>query len=144
MCPAGDFLDAAAFVQLVKSGVGIALQAAEKTPQMLLGMLALAIRRVREPNRRWIRRSAGPVVANVAPQTPGLGLARPRRQHWYRRVVGVQLVAVENVTPESFHQRRHQFARRSYPPGQGGAFQFHSLPSVDLRLPIQRQVIGVL
>src|SRR5215469_334320 len=142
--PADDFLDATAFVQLIETGVGIRLQTAGKIPQMLSRMIAFAIRRVRKPNRWWIRGPTGPVVANISPQAPGLSLSCPRRQHGYWRVVGVQLVAVENVTPQYFHQRRHQFARRSYPPGEGRAFQIHSLPSVDLRLPIQRQVIGVL
>src|SRR5207253_11204960 len=96
-------------------------QAPGKIPQMLLRMIALAIRRVREPNRRRIRGPTGPVIANIGPQAPGLGLSCSRRQHWYWRVIGVQLIAVENVSPQSFDQRRHQFARRSYPPGQRGA-----------------------
>src|SRR5215467_3411077 len=86
---------AAAFVQLVEPGVGVGLQAAGKIPQMLLRMIALAIRRVREPNRRRIRRPTGPVIANVRPQASRLGLSCPRRQHRYWRVVGVQLVTVE-------------------------------------------------
>jgi hypothetical protein len=45
------------------------------------------------------------------------------------------------------HERlldRDQFERRlAYPRGQGGAIQINALAAVDLRLPIERQVVRI-
>ena len=49
--PTGDFLDSAIlFIELIESGVGIGLERAPKLAQMLLGVFALAIGRIGEPN----------------------------------------------------------------------------------------------
>ena len=86
--------------------------------QMLLRMLALAIRRVGEPHGRRRGIAGGTIIANVSPQPPGLRLAVAGSQHRNRRVVGMQLVAAEHVAAQRLDQRLHQAARCADPVGQ--------------------------
>ena len=89
--PAGRFLNASCFVDLIETRVAIGLQRAREAAQVRFRMLALAIRRVGEPHR-WRRRvSRGPIIAHVGPQPPGFCFAVARRQHRNRRVIGMQL-----------------------------------------------------
>jgi hypothetical protein len=111
---------------------------------MLLRMFALAIGRVSKPDRRSRRVSCWAIVTNVGPQPTGLGLAHARSKHRHRRIVGVQLATIENVAPQSFDQRCEQVTRSTDPVGQRRALQFHTLPGVDLRLTVEREVVSVL
>ena len=67
MRPARRLLDAAIFVELIESGVGIGLQRAAKLLQMPLGMFALAIRRVGKPHGGGGGVARGTVIANIGP-----------------------------------------------------------------------------
>ena len=111
---------------------------------MLLRMFALAIRRIRKPNRRRRLAPGWAVLANVGPQPTGLGLAHTRSQYRHRSVVGVQLATIEDIAPQRLDQECEQVTRFAHPIGQGRAFQFDALPSVNLRLAVQREVVSVL
>ena len=141
--PAGRFLNAPAFVHRIESRVAIRLQRACEIAKVRLRMLALAIRRIGEPHRRWCCVSRRPIVAHIRPQPSGFCFSISRRQHRNRRVVGVQLGRAQHVTPQRFHQRRKQLARAAHPVRQRRAFQLHSFPRVNFRLAIQRQVIAI-
>lgn len=67
-----------------------------------------------------------------------------RRQHRHRRVVSMQLGGLECLSRQRRDQRLQQGARAAYPVRQRRALQRHALPGVDLALPIQRQMIGIL
>jgi hypothetical protein len=56
----------------------------------------------------------------------------------------VQLLGAENVAGERFGERIEQMESAPDPLGQGGALELHALPGVDLGLPVQGLVIGVL
>src|ERR1035438_5399789 len=78
--PARHFVDRAAIVKMMKSGVGIRLQSALEVLQVLARMFALAIFRVSKPYGWRSFFSCGPFIADVSPQAAGLGLASGRRQ----------------------------------------------------------------
>ena len=60
MRPAGCFLNASRFVDLLESCVTIRLQRSNELPQVCLRVFSLAIRRVGEPHRRWCLVSCRP------------------------------------------------------------------------------------
>src|ERR1700745_1252226 len=93
--PAGDFIDGAIAVQMMKPGVGVCLKAALEVLQVSPWMLALAILRVRKPDCRSGIFTGRPVVADVRPEPCRPGLATAGRKYWHRRVVGVKLVPCE-------------------------------------------------
>jgi hypothetical protein len=66
---------ASSLVQLVVAAIGIGLEDAGVACKMLGGMLAAAIARVIEHRRRRALAAEGPVVPNVNPTSPGVGLA---------------------------------------------------------------------
>ena len=91
MRPAGGLADAAGVVEMMEAGVAIGLQGPAEAVQMPARMLALAVRRVGEPDRRRggiVRRA---IVADIRPEPAGLGLAVARSQHRHRSIVGMQL-----------------------------------------------------
>ena len=52
--------------------------------------------------------------------------------------------ASPNMAADGLGQRREQRGGPPHPVGQGGAAQVERLAGVDLRLAVERQVIGVL
>src|SRR5262249_49114375 len=79
MCPARGFPDRSRFapsqIELVITIVGVGLQDAGVTRQMRLRMLALAVARVIEYRRRRAGATKRPVVPDVDPASPGVGLS---------------------------------------------------------------------
>ena len=49
---------------------------------------------------------------------------------------------LQHVALQRFHQRAHQRAASTDPPGHRRAVQFDAIPGVDCRLPVQRLMIG--
>ena len=70
MRPASGLANAPGRIDLVESRVAIGLQRAREVAQVTLGMLALAIGRVREPHPRRRGVPGGPVIPNIRPQSP--------------------------------------------------------------------------
>src|SRR5271168_3316663 len=121
MCPAGNFIDVAIAVQMMEPCISVRLKAALEALQMLPWMLALAILRVREPDRRSGVFPGRPVVAHIGPEPSGFSLTSARGKHRHRGVVGVKLVACQHVLLNRVHQRREQLACSTYPARQRGA-----------------------
>jgi hypothetical protein len=85
----------------------------------------------------------GPVVHRVAPQPSGFGAPPSGIEHRQSGVIGEHLGRGQ-------HGAQHQLVQRSEPPAgaphpiaQRGTIQRHALAREDLRLAIQRQMIGV-
>jgi len=91
MSPAGDFIDVAATVEVMKSSVGIGLQRTPEVLQMHLGMLSLAIGRLGKPHGWRPVFASRPLIANVGQEASGPGLAVAGRKYRHRRVVGMDL-----------------------------------------------------
>src|ERR1700756_2155596 len=126
VCPACGFTDAALFVKPVETCVSISLQNALIVPQVRRRMLALAIRRISEPDRGWRFAARGPVVANIRPQTARLCLAVARLQHRNRHIVAVQFLRAEYIRLQRLNQRPQRPARAAYPIGERGAVEFNA------------------
>jgi hypothetical protein len=133
MCPAGGLVDVFS-IQVMKAGVGVSLKSALEGLQVLAGMFALAISRVRKPYGGSRLFASRPVVANVSPESACLGLPVAGSKNRHRCIVGVQLAATENMLLDRIDQRSQQIAARAYPAGQRGAGDLDALPGVDLRL----------
>ena len=65
--PAGNFVNRAAFVKVMKSSIGIGLERALEVLQMLPRMLALAIGLVSEPDCGRSIFPGGTLVAHIGP-----------------------------------------------------------------------------
>jgi hypothetical protein len=72
---------------------------------MLFGMLAAAVGRVEEGDRRRIRAAERPIVPDIAPHVPDLRLLFG--QHRHGGVVTVQAFGCKDVSTDLQHQR-HQ------------------------------------
>ena len=92
MGPAGGFGDPVAGEQPVEPRIAVGVDDAAEVLEMRLWVLALAVGRVEEQRRRRPLAGERPLVADIGPQPPGLGLACARRQHRHRRVVDMQCV----------------------------------------------------
>src|SRR5271156_6509009 len=97
MSPACGFDDPAAFVEMMKSSIGIGLQNSGKGVQMLLRMFSLAILCVGEPHGWRHITSRWSIVAHIGPESRSFGLACAGRQHRNRRVIAVYLRSCEHV-----------------------------------------------
>src|SRR5665213_2727298 len=93
-------------VQAVEPTIGIGLQDTAERLQMSSGSLALAIRRITKPHRRWIGTAGGSVIAHIGPKSSGAGLAGTGSQNADRGVVGVQLVGCLLYTSPSPRDRQ--------------------------------------
>src|SRR5215472_18441833 len=100
MCPAAGLDNAIAGEQFIEPGIAVGVYDAAEVLQMRLWMLAFAVGRIKEQGSRRARTSKWPLIANVGPQPPGLGLTGTRRQHRHRRVVDVQNVAGQKIDGE--------------------------------------------
>ena len=56
----------------------------------------------------------------------------------------MELVGAEHMAADSLDQWLEQGARPTDPVGERGAVEIDAFAGVDLALPIQRQVIGIL
>ncbi len=107
-------------------------------------MLPFPIRRVGEPHCRRCLAACRTIVADISPQAPRLRLAVTWRQHRHGHIIAVQFLRAQHILLQRFHQRLQRPARSAYPISQRRAFQFDPLPLIDFRLPVQRQMIGIL
>jgi len=101
--------------------------------------------------RRWLMRHSGyrgtglhTIIAHIGAESTGLGLAVARCKHRHGCIVGVQLAAGKHVLADRVHQWTEQIAGCPNPAGQCGARDIHALTGVNLRLPIQGQVVSEL
>lgn len=142
--PAGDFDDRSAFVEMLEASIGVGLERTAVELQVLAWVLALAIGREGEPHGGCGRIARWSVVADVGPEPSGLGPAVARREHWNRRVVGMKLARGHDMIANSFNQRSQQFAGCAHPSGECRAIQVDAFAGIDLRLPVERLMIGIM
>src|SRR5258706_10140918 len=142
--PTGNFDDRSTFVEMLEASIGVGLERTLVELEVLAWVLALAIGRVGEPYGGCSRIARWQVVADIGPESPDLRPAVARREHRDRRVVGVQLACGHDMIANSFNQRSQQFAGCAHPSGKGRAIQVDAFASIDLRLPVERLMIGIL
>jgi hypothetical protein len=105
MGPARGFQNITCGIQGIESSKGIGLQNPLEGFQVGLRMFALAVGRVGKPDGGWCFVSSRPIIADIGPQSPRLGLAIAWGEDWDRCVVGMQLLAGQHVLPQPFNQR---------------------------------------
>jgi hypothetical protein len=81
----------ASVIQMVKTGIRVGLQRAREIPQVLAGMLTLAIRREDEPYAGRSVLAYRSIIAHVGPEPARLRLPIAGLEHRHRRVLGVQI-----------------------------------------------------
>ena len=106
-------------------------------------MLALAVLAIDIGSGRMSGPTPGPVVDRVAPQPSGLGASPTGIKHRQRGVVSEYLGRGQHGAQHQLVQRRQPPAGAAHPGAQGGTIQRHTLAGEDLRLAIQRQMVGV-
>lgn len=130
-------------VYRLEAAIAVGLEEAGEAGHVRRRALAAAVGAVEVGGSRRGVAAERPVVAHVDPQPPGLGPAEPRRQHWHRGVVAMDLRGGEDVLLDPDDDRIEQPGRLADPVAQGRAVEIQSFPGIDLGLAIQRQVVAV-
>ncbi len=125
-----------------KSGVTIDLKQPAEAFQMARRMLALAIFAVGVGSRWMTRPRPRTIIDCIAPQPSGFGAAAAGVQHRQGGIVGNHLRRGQNRAQDQLIQRLQPPAGASDPVAQSGTIQLHALAGEDLRLAIQRKVVG--
>ncbi len=84
------------------------------------------------------------VIAYVDPKPAGFRLFISRCEHGDRRVVRMYLDASHRIATQRFNQRIHQCFTLTDPSTHAGRVQLDPVACGDLRLPVERLMIGVL
>ena len=134
----------AALIKSGEPGIAIGLKDAAERRQVPARMLALAVGTVAIQHRGRRRTGEGTVVARVAPQPPGLGLATAGIEHRHRRIVGMHPLGGHHMRRHRVHQRAHQRCRLPDPIRQGRTVEVDAVARINLGLAIQWQVVAVL
>jgi hypothetical protein len=90
-----------------------------------------------------IRPAPRAVIACVCPELACLGASASRIEHRCRRLVGEQLGRSLEHREQAFVHRPQHEGSAADPIGQGRAVKVEALAGINLRLPVQRQVIGI-
>ena len=102
-----------------------------------------AIGRVDVGDAGRIRPAPGPVVARIRPELAGLGAAAARVEHRCRGLVGKQRARAFERLQEPLVHGPEEEGGAPDPVGQRRAVEADALAGKDLRLPVERQVVGV-
>src|SRR4051812_21964045 len=129
--------------QAAKPGVTVDLEQTAEAFQMGCRMLALTIFTVSVGSGGGCRSRPRTGVYSVAPQPSCLGSAAAGIQPWQGGVVGNHLGRGQNRAQNQLIQRLQPPAGASDPVAQSGTIQLDTLAGEDLRLAIQRQVVGL-
>lgn len=105
--------------------------------------LRLSIRRVEIGDAGQIHPAPGSIVVGVGPELAGLGSTAPGIQHWRRGLFGEQLRGALQRIEQSLMHGAQQEGGLSHPIREGRAIRGHALARIDLRLAVERQMVGV-
>ena len=105
--------------------------------------LGLAIGRIAVDHPGRIAPSPWTIVPHIGEELSGLGLAASGIEHRRGRLVGKELGRCLQPIEQPFPDGPQQEGCASHPVGQGRAVQADALAGIDLRLAIQRKVVGI-
>ena len=129
-------------VELAITIEGVGLEETGISGQMALRMLALAVARVIKHRRRRRCSAKRPVVANIDPASPRIGLALGQNRD--RRVITVQALSRHDMGLDESQQRIERRAARPHGVGHGRQADRHTFPSIALGLPVQGLMLAEL
>jgi hypothetical protein len=144
MAPAKGQFDLAGFGERAIAGIAIDLQHASEALEMGCRTLGLAVRRVDIGDRRRRRSAPRSVVTRVGPELAGLGPPSAGIEHRGRRLVGEQLGRSAQLVEQPGVQWSQPPRTPADPVGERRAVEIDSLAGIDLGLPVERKMIGVL
>ena len=103
----------------------------------------LAVGRI-DVGNAW-RSVAGPrpLVARIGLELPFLDAPAPWIEHRRRRLVGEQLGRLLQLFQQPCMHRPQRESGAADPIGQGGTIERDTLARIDLRLPLERRVVGI-
>ena len=115
-----------------------------KSPRWASGRSRLAVGGIDIGDHRRIAAAPRAIIAGVGPELAGLGPPAPRIEHRCGRLVGEQSLGSSQPFQDMIAQGPQIPGCPADPIGQRRAVELDALPGVDLGLPVQWQVIGVL
>ena len=142
VAPAIGQPDRAALGQHLVGRIAIDLQHAFEPSQMRDRPAGGAVGGVDVGDTGWIGSAPGPVVTGVGPELTGLGAPAPGIEHGGRGLVGKQLVRALQRLQQPLVYRPEQEGGASDPIGELRTVEDDTLAGEDLRLAIERQVVG--
>ena len=143
MAPAEGKLDGIALGQCPVSGIAIDLQDAGEAVEMAEWPLGLAVGRIDIGHTGRITATPRPVITGIGPQLPGLGPSPSRIENRRRGLVGKEFDGLLEPGKQALVHRAQVPGGTADPVGQSRAIEHDPLAGVDLRLPIQWQMIGI-
>ncbi len=120
------------------------MQPAREVGELFSAVLALTVGRVAIEHGRRRRSCMIALVAQIDPESAGLGLAGARRQNVDRRVIGVDDAPRHHVFRYSLDQRTQQPRDVPEPLGELAAIDVEPRSRVNLGLPIERKMVAKL
>jgi len=140
----GDFGDPAGPVKFFEPCIAIGMHEPGVSLQVLCGADAFAVHT--EPvERRWrCDRSVRSLVTRIDPDPAGLCLAVAGRENRHRCIISMDRSARTHMLPNRLSQRLKQCCRLADPVGHCGALEIEPFPGIDLALPVEWQVVGIL
>jgi hypothetical protein len=111
---------------------------------MHLGPRGLAIGGIDIGDHRRITATPWPIIAGIGPDLAGLRSLAPGIEHGSGGLVGKQPLGSSQSLEDVVAQGAQIPRCASDPVCKGGAVKLDVLPGIDLGLPVERQVIGIL
>jgi SAM-dependent methyltransferase len=129
-------------IELVVPIIGVGLQDAGVSGQMRLGMLALAVARVVEHRRRRTRSPKRPIVPDVNPASPRVGLSLG--QHRHGRIISMKPLGHHDIGFDQAKQRIKRRADRSHGICHSRQRNRHTFESITVCLAVQGLMLAEL
>ncbi len=124
--------------------VSVDLQRADEAREVAHRLLGLAVGRVEVDDAGRIGSAPGPVVTRIGEELAGLGSSAAWIEHRGGGLVGEELGRGLEALEQALVDGPEQEGRFADPVGERGAVEMDALPGVDLRLAVERQMVGEL
>ena len=144
MRPAEGEADRALLGQSAVAAIAVHLQHAREAREMRDGPLGRTVGGVDVDGAGRIASAPGPVVTGVGPELAGLGPPAAWIEHRRRGLIGEQLVRGLQRLQQARVQRPQQEGGPAGPVRQRRAVEIDPLAGIDLSLPVEWQMVGVL
>src|SRR3954452_8405949 len=144
MCPAERQFDVTALGHHTIAGISVDLQDSLEAGQMRNRPLGLAIWRVDVDDYGRIGAAPRPIVACIGPELAGFGAAATGIENRRRRLIRKELPRTLQRGEHALMDRTQQPRGTADPIRHGRTIEYDALAGVDLRLPVQREMIGIL
>ena len=143
MGPAEGELHLAALGEGAIAAIAVDLQDALEAGEMSDRPLGLAVGRVDIGDAGRVGAAPRAIIAGIGPELAGLGASAAGIEHRRRGLVGEQFGRALQRREQALMHRPQQEGGTADPIGQGRAVELDALPGVNLRLAVQRKVIGI-